>query len=219
MPAVSRRRVRKAGPSPSAISQEERIVEAVRAIESRPLIVVGIDPGLSCLGVCLMWFDGTMIMPSFLEEADGMRGKNPWDRGQGMALRVLSRIMAQVRPGPTRVFVFIEDAAYNARYHSESVAHVRQAIYESLYGREPIALIEPIGIGYAKRAATGNFRASKAEVKDAVFQKYGAGLYECGIKARTEAMADATAIALGGISKVNDSIVNVGARKEAAGQG
>jgi Holliday junction resolvasome RuvABC endonuclease subunit len=127
--------------------------------------VIGIDPGLDDLGLCILaWPKGEIVRFSTLSEPDTMKREFLLKRAQEMALRV-ERDLHGLTTGAMAIHV--EDAAYNAKYQSETLQSVRQAIYETMSKRNVVRLV-PIQV--AKKALTGNGNADKAQMVNMFLQ-------------------------------------------------
>jgi len=163
-------------------------------------VVVGIDPGLACVGVAAVTFPkGEPIWFEALVEPKDVKAKDMNHR----ALQVADRVRDTIRKhgGMEHVSIFMEDAAYNAQYQSEALASVRQAIYQLMIAD---LVVRPVSIQKGKAALVGSGRATKDQMvamaksvaSESVYLRY----FGNATKERREAMADALGIALAGVS-------------------
>lgn len=170
-------------------------------------MIVGIDPGLVCMGVVVCKDDGSPLHAFTIKEAHEDEQRQLWTRAAIIAGRVRFELRSWITEG---TFTFIEDAAYNAKFQSESVASVRQALYERLRPAEPVSIQE------GKKALTGNGHAHKDAMVSAG-RRVAAGLFadKRWNKAETEAVADALGIALAGAAKIRERRLIERAEEEA----
>ncbi len=179
--------------------------------------VVGVDPGICLPALAIVaWPHGEIVMFDLFQEEDAVRGETMFRRSQEVGERVgdsVARYVASTSKNDGGMSIgiaaFVEDAAFNAKFQSESTAMSRQSVYEKL--RRTIVIVEPVGIQQAKKAMTGNGSAHKDQMvkmfevlaRGAVREKFK----KLSSKEKKQAVADAAGVALGGLRLLKEARV------------